>query len=97
MGPEDRDIAKVAESRRRTTLALGDPGHNSKISREQLCSIAGMRFIWKGRAVQPMGKDAIFARNRIILLRYVGPRKADIHRVLADNQVVVTGIKGNTE
>ena len=44
-----------------------------------------------------MGKDAIFAENTIILQRYVGLRKADIHRVLADNQVEATGIKGNTE
>lgn len=95
--PEDRDIAKVAEYRWRTTRAHRDPGHIVKYLESNSAQIADLRFIWKGRAVQPMGKDAIFARNTTILQRYVGPRKADVHRVLADNQAEVTIIKGNTE
>ena len=50
MGPEDRDIGKVADSRRRPTRANRDPGHNSKISREQLCSNCGFEVHLEGKS-----------------------------------------------
>ena len=56
MGPENRDIAKVAESRRRTTRAHRDPGHNSKISREQLCSNCGYEVHLEGKSCPAFGK-----------------------------------------
>ena len=98
MGSEDRDIANVAESRRRTIRAHRDPGHNSKISREQLCSNCGYEVHLEGKSCPAYGKRCnICSKYNHFAAVCRSEKGRYIHRVLADNQVEVTGIKGNTE
>ena len=94
MGPEDRDMANVEESRRRTTRAHRDPGHNSKISRERLCSKCGFEVHLEGKSCPTNGKrcDICLKYNHFAA---VCRSEKGRYTQSTDNQVEVTGIKGN--
>ena len=100
IGQENKDIAKVEESRRRNPRAHWNTVNNIRRRHDQLCSncalTADLRFILRGKTAQPTVRNAIIVRDTIILQPSVDPIKANIYKVI-DNQVEATEAKENAE
>ena len=97
IGPDDKDIAKVEESRQRTPRAHRNLGNNSRRYQDQLCSNCGFEAHLEGKSCLAYGKRCtIFVRDIIILQLSRDPTRVDIHKVTG-NQVEATNIKGNIE